>query len=357
MHERWRMVCDEITKASRRDKEPPKPFRIFDLPREVRNRIYGYVLHGSVDGTLRQHTITITRNRWRVLDCTPGLLLVNRQIYDEALPFLYTSRIFEFWEALCIGPWLGYRSARGRQSIHHMRFLLDMDVMNRAKLPVEQAEHHLLITSWEEFTYMCQYVSKELKLQSLEIEFTGTPDIVCENFHQDFWAKSLYRITNLERLSIVTRKKVTIDPNSVSFMKAKMEKPHPSSATSPLLSLPVELRWKIYENLLVSRLTSYHKVWFVKDHAKRSAYVPSRDLQSQRIPYDPPFSLAPDCHPDIHPEILATCKHVQMEATAMLYTENNMSELRGSDLSNVPVASAVGGWSQSLVVKKRRWNR
>lgn len=41
----------------------------------------------------------------------------------------------------------------------------------------------------------------------------------------------------------------------------------------------------------------------------------------------------------------------------MLYTENNMSELRGSDLSNVPVASAVGGWSQSLVVKKRRWNR
>ncbi len=314
---------------------PQKPFRILDLPREVRNRIYGYALQGSGNGSLTKHTVTIRRDcNEENPECTLELVSVNRQIYDEALPFLYNSKIFTFKEVLCIAPWLQLRSAQARQAINHIRFKLDMDWMNLARSFTysNSFDDHLLMTQWKDFIWMCIYVSRTVNLKTLEIEFTGTPNINCQNFHEDFWARNLYRITNLERLSFFTKKKVIIDQNSVAFMKAKMEKPNPSSAASKLLSLPAEVRWNIYEHLLMSKLPCYHKVWFVPDYKTAEPDASSSDLPFKRSPYEPPFYLAPNCRPHIHPEILATCKQIHKEATAMLYIKNNMDQLRDRKL-------------------------
>ncbi|KAI9642459.1 hypothetical protein NHQ30_009264 [Ciborinia camelliae] len=80
-----------------------KPLPFLSFPREVRDQIYSYALQAPREAFVGVRHI-------RMLSCdtfpdsahypfkppTPGFLLINRQIYDEAVQVLYTSNTFSF---------------------------------------------------------------------------------------------------------------------------------------------------------------------------------------------------------------------------------------------------------------------
>ncbi|KAF5630136.1 hypothetical protein F52700_7494 [Fusarium sp. NRRL 52700] len=75
------------------------------------------------------------------------------------------------------------------------------------------------------------------------------------------------------------------------------------SGTSPLLTLPAEIRLEIYRHLLISK-----------------NYAELHQCTSKK------FRLIPkerwDCPLEIHPKVLLTCRFINKEATSILYSEN-----------------------------------
>lgn len=74
-----------------------KPLQFLRFPREIREQIYLYALRAPAGAEARR--------RWTVFDAlgdypfkppAPGLLLANKQVYEEAMKVLYSGNVFQF---------------------------------------------------------------------------------------------------------------------------------------------------------------------------------------------------------------------------------------------------------------------
>lgn len=111
---RQALVLDPIPLRKNRD--------VFtDLPPEIRNMIYSHVMEGEEKGEIR-----ITRIRGEsiisanVTSDVRNLLLVSKQISQEAASMFYGSRIFRFDDAACLCFFLGMIGFRNRASVAHI---------------------------------------------------------------------------------------------------------------------------------------------------------------------------------------------------------------------------------------------
>ena len=72
------------------------PFRFLELPREIRDKIYRYALQAPTEARPRPIPAIIGMAPFK--PPTPGLCLLNRQLYAEANEVLYTKNTFAFDE-------------------------------------------------------------------------------------------------------------------------------------------------------------------------------------------------------------------------------------------------------------------
>lgn len=94
-----------------------KPFRILDLPREIRDQIYTHSLQAeSAVNTTSQRPVNVTDRDDPNKPPTPALLLANHQIASEAAGILYSKNVFRFEQPMdlftfesMIGPECGRR--------------------------------------------------------------------------------------------------------------------------------------------------------------------------------------------------------------------------------------------------------
>jgi hypothetical protein len=86
-----RLAREACEKAKSRELPPPQTHNlILDLPPEIRNSIFEYCLAESNRMVMKNPYTEGTKPN------APGLLLVNRQIRDEALPIFYSTNEFRF---------------------------------------------------------------------------------------------------------------------------------------------------------------------------------------------------------------------------------------------------------------------
>jgi hypothetical protein len=149
--------------------EPINVFRFMDLPPEMRNRVYGYLLESVVDlvlvisrpyspqrrvvnrsVTLQDYPIGIKNYRGFAREdpavskwypeplFNVGLLRVSKQVYAEAAPILYGSNTFSFNHATAIKATL-LAMDRGRA------FLRNVNLRYRgyAQIPLKSSQHLL----------------------------------------------------------------------------------------------------------------------------------------------------------------------------------------------------------------------
>jgi hypothetical protein len=98
-----RLAREAREKAKSRELPPPQTHNlILDLPPEMRNSIFEYCLAGSSRIVMKNPYTEGTKPN------APGLLLVNRQIREEALPIFYSINEFRFQlsHAKYITKWL-----------------------------------------------------------------------------------------------------------------------------------------------------------------------------------------------------------------------------------------------------------
>ena len=213
------------------------------------------MLHGRrPEGAPTSYIVTIAGDRCTNTSAARGLLVANRQVYDEALPLLYGPKRFDFAEVGSVVPWLMLRSERARGWVRHVGLRVDVGVVRWTGTR----------EVWEQWSTLCRYLARSLRLKTLAVELVSSRGAVrCEGFHEDVWAKLLCEITGLDVLTIETKKEnIVVDDNSFAFMKAKIQKPQPGAAASRLLSLPPEVRWRTYECLLVSKIPGRFNISF-----------------------------------------------------------------------------------------------
>ncbi|KAH8711862.1 hypothetical protein GQ44DRAFT_433242 [Phaeosphaeriaceae sp. PMI808] len=75
-----------------------KPFPILRLPREIRDEIYSYSLIAKISVRTKPLLFPADNRDNPFVPLTPGLLLANKQIYQETIEMLYSQNIF-FFEA------------------------------------------------------------------------------------------------------------------------------------------------------------------------------------------------------------------------------------------------------------------
>lgn len=95
--------------------EPPAPFRLLDLPPEIRHIIYDFVM------PLDKETMIVYPDWGSPWNLNPGLktirslIKVNRQIYTEASSLLYGQLEFVFGRLCCFKLWMSnLREAKHR---------------------------------------------------------------------------------------------------------------------------------------------------------------------------------------------------------------------------------------------------
>ena len=92
-----------------RPEEPIQPFRLLDLPAELRLQVFGYALSPSVivDPVPENCRCCPPKKKKHTIDV--ALLHTNRQIYQEGVPLLYHVPIFEFSTPIKMYDWLTTR--------------------------------------------------------------------------------------------------------------------------------------------------------------------------------------------------------------------------------------------------------
>ncbi|KAH0361044.1 hypothetical protein KCU65_g8978, partial [Aureobasidium melanogenum] len=192
------------------ESDPPRPFRLMDLPVEVRLRIYAMAFDGGRTGDLDVSS--------RADVAEPALLRTSRKIRDEATPVFYGTAYFRFhlpWleeavqrKAWFEGPelnWLQHISSKNLKDLRHVSFRLanlfdEYDV--QLDLTSRSVDDWLLPSGHMRLTCPCQCQKKmtlaEWRTQMSDMARPENQEMLSDNFDkcrnvankaiQDFYA-------------------------------------------------------------------------------------------------------------------------------------------------------------------------
>ena len=322
------------------------PFRLLDLPREIRDKVYNFALQSQASGNPYRHDINQLQQRvyrWGTPSvwCSYHLLSTNRQVHDEALPFLYTSKLFIFHEHELIVSWMTQRSERARRLIKHLGVEY-WETFPRYPGGSYANRHLRTIAKW------VQYSSKNLTLDYFVIEIRPESEDPSESsrfgddeFHAQTWVKLMFGreylgippFASLDEFEMYyLDQSPAMNECSISFIRARLCKESLKTTTSPFLNLPIKVRWQIYELLLHSSQEEYQICEYAPHCSTGNA--------SSDIPQRAPFRITAEHPQDIHPAILATCHRIHEEATPILYTGNRLLEHVTEPISKAWVQAA-----------------
>lgn len=160
--------CKTLTKALRRQPKETSPFLL--LPAELRNIVYRLLLRtdqelGSIiyGPGIRRFTTSVT-----------NILLLKRQIHDEAASILYGQNVFLYILRAISSKPFGYVD----HPAHYMRYIsfvtIDVKVLNSTDLDEEERTRHisLLRRSAERMRELLSAVNTVRKV-TLSIDFTS----------------------------------------------------------------------------------------------------------------------------------------------------------------------------------------
>ena len=338
------------------------PFRFLDLAREIRDKIYQYALQSPASGNPYRHDIGMTQKRvyrWGPPSvwCSYFLLSTSRQVYDEAMPHLYTGKLFVFHDHEFIVTWMEQRSMFSRSFIKHIGTSFNENCLyyTQSTYSFRHLEH---LMAWG------AYVSKNLQLDYLVLEISPERDsehhwFADNEFHRDIWAKGMCGLIRFNRPAMkdvehmdryyndikdlddfemyyVDEQGKPMNEVSMAFMRAAIGTVDPNAAVSPLLSLPVQLRWRIYELLLLSS----HEEMILAEDNSHVVLQKNMDTDSELAHRKAPFHISRHHPQDVHPAILATCRRTREEATPILYTGNRLLEQVKEPLSKAWILAA-----------------
>lgn len=187
----------------RRCQEDISPFPFLCLPFEIRLRIYSYYArseYGVVDWAhLGPRNTRITHENYYVApEPTYGILFTNQQLHTEFKPVLYQSCTFEFGLELARGLYfLQKLSESARLNIRSIGMIQAVPWTSPEVCEFELDERNMCRKM--QWTAMCNYASKNLKLRHLVIDSVVIS--VPKNFTNVGWVQDLIQIRGLQRLS------------------------------------------------------------------------------------------------------------------------------------------------------------
>ncbi|KAI9705025.1 MAG: hypothetical protein M1836_006807 [Candelina mexicana] len=148
-------------------------FPFLQLPGEIRNKIYDYVLHWDISPLEPNRDRRLTINYVEKLRCfrprERGILLANRQIHSEAAYILYNIRMSFIIPFRCSTTLLGAFPRYDLQAWRKVRFDIDMKELDTT----QRIFHHM---SWGNLIRDLAHIWEEKNgLESLQITFRDSP--------------------------------------------------------------------------------------------------------------------------------------------------------------------------------------
>ena len=165
--------------SSSHSKAPAKTFRFLDLPRELRDNIYSYMV---VRGTITSKAVAeknyytfgkaYNTNRRVHYDATPccfpylNIFRTSHQVYAEAMQIFYEGNTFDYSNGDCtqiihtLQRWPAGGLASLRRIVLCVIEVIDEDNMNATK-----AQDYDL----EDFDQLCTFLARECNLKFLEV--------------------------------------------------------------------------------------------------------------------------------------------------------------------------------------------
>lgn len=98
------------------EQEVSTSFRFVDLPAEIRNKIYRYILVHS------HQPIRLSRSYLRPSAKTLAILFTNRFIYSEAMPIFYSNNAFIITGSRKEHTWLRRMRSEGRNELRNITY-------------------------------------------------------------------------------------------------------------------------------------------------------------------------------------------------------------------------------------------
>ena len=322
------------------------PFRLLDLPREVRDKVYNYSLQSPASGNPYRHSIGQLQQRvyrWGPpsIWCSYYLLSTNNQVYDEALPFLYSPKLFIFKDHEMVVSWMKKRSERARGLIKH----LGIEFLEDSLRYTSGSYTHRVLTNIGGWT---QYLGHNLRLDYFAIEIhPKSSRFIEEEYHEDMWVSLMFGMFNLNIPAVGSLEEFEMyyrdEPRamhecSMYFIRGMLCRESSKATTSSFLNLPFNVRWNIYELLL----RSSQKEYGIHEHASEHPTNSTTANVMSEVPQRAPFRIAAEHPQDMHPAILATCHRIHEEATPILYTGNRLLEHVTDPASKAWVQAAYG---------------
>ena len=214
---------------SRQRKQRNRESRFIALPAELRNRIYQFVFMPSpkveLRGAERLGRSRLREPKWRT--STSAIVLVNKQIYEEAIPILYRSCTFAF-EPLRQAQWF-LRTVR-KPDLQNVR-RMSLEHTFQTKGPTEEAADKKYKSDYS-FAVLCGLLAQHLpNVTSLDlviaipksdlgiiVPYFGIPPNTynMESLSNIVWIRPLKAFTRLRKLAESgVRLQVHIDIQSV----------------------------------------------------------------------------------------------------------------------------------------------
>ncbi len=254
-------------------KIPSKPFPFLRLPPELRLMVYGYFKPAGIHLDSRAHNSIEKNKSYNLM-----LLETSRLIYAEAMPVIYSAPVWFGGGLSDVIPSLRNLSPMARPLIKNLT---------------------LSIPFFEQLEKTITYLLAELDIRVLKLEM---------DYH--LWreskiTKQLERFRNLDELALGLR---GAPQKELALLRAQVLRTTDTARSSPFLSLPASIRFRIYNHLLVSKVGSLRVI-----PADQSRTVDSTSYARLVLYKSSRFNLA----------IFRTNKQVYEESTVVFLSEND----------------------------------
>ncbi|POR37829.1 Uncharacterized protein TPAR_01965 [Tolypocladium paradoxum] len=217
-------ACSALSVAQLRPGPAGNRTTFLNLPRELRDKIYGFTLHGGMWRTEERDY-----NFCRAIgdpsgfyfpfgdDCT--LLRVNRQMRQEALPLAYRHTTFHLADIDDLTQLLIAVGRVGRENIESLDFSWESGIDledNWRKFP-DCENNHLILPAWH-VSACIQLLKQCRRLNSLHLKFTRhlITDVPKATFMSDPGISLLCSIRGIEELGIFGSDEEPLDEYSVA---------------------------------------------------------------------------------------------------------------------------------------------